>query len=244
MEISMNKLKYKNIYKTENELCNIFIVYAKNNNWKVFPETSNFDILIVKNNFQIGIQAKLIPNIEVLDQAIAGRQSDNINIKWANPSPHIRAVLVPHASREFKNIANALGVFVIEGMKQIRDIMAGQKYWIKEISGLDGYSKKHLTYPAKLCWTPEVEIDTPAGVKSPKIITQWKIKAVKLCLLLEAKGYLTIKDFKEAKVSSTLWIKKRWLIDSGDKEGGLKKYIRTNIILPHEKYPEITEKLK
>jgi len=237
--VKRKKPRFKNPYKLENELCDVLIKYARANGWKIYPETSGWDVLIVKD-IQIGIQAKLKDNIDVLAQAIEGKQSAGVNPKWANPAPNIRAVLVPRASREFKNVANALGVFVIEGLVKKRD-SAGRKYWSKEISDLDKYKKKHLTSPIKLCWIPDVEINVPAGVKSPKSITEWKIKAVKLCFKLNKKGYLTSKDFTEAKLSITIW-KIKWLIDSGKKDGKLTKYVKkTNAVLPDGLYPEITE---
>lgn len=238
------KLKYKNPYISEKELCDVFIKCAKENGWKVYPETSGFDILIVKD-IQIGIQAKLKSNVEVLAQVIYGQQQpSNIHYKYKNPSPHIRAVLVPHASSEFKQVANALNIFVIEGAILTCDIETMTPYYAKNIINIDGYNKKHLIIPDKLCWVPEIEFDTPAGVKSPKSITEWKIKAVKICLLLHERGFITQQDFKDAKLSITLWHKKKWLINSGEKLGKLIKYIRNNNVeLPDQKYPEIASAL-
>jgi len=233
--VTRKKPRYKNPYSLESELCNILIKYAKENGWKVYPETSGWDILLVKD-IQIGIQAKLKDNIEVLSQAIP--------YSYEVCGPNIRAVLVPRASKDFKTVANALGLFVIEGLVRVRDSL-GRKYWSKEIkTGLDKYTKKHLNYPKNLCWVPDVEINVPAGVKSPRQITEWKVKAVKLCFRLAEQGYVTSKDFKNAKLSITIW-KIKWLIDSGKKEGKLVKYIRKpNAQLPDDLYPEVTEALR
>lgn len=232
------KTRFKNPYKLESELCDILIKHAKQNGWRIFPETSGWDILLVKD-IQIGIQAKLKDNIDVLSQAIEGKQSININAKWINAAPHIRAVLVPRASREFRNVATGLGILVVEGLISRRDI-SGKKYWAKEIKGLDKFDKRHLTYPSKLCWIPDIEINVPAGVKSPRSITEWKVKAVKLCLKLNKKGYLTSKDFQDEKMSITIW-KIKWLLASDKKDGKLIQYIKKpNAVLPDGLYPEIT----
>ena len=225
------KTKFKNPYKLESELCDVLIKYARKNGWKIYPETSGWDLLLV-NNIQLGIQAKLKDNIDVLAQAIDGRQTD--------PSPNVRAVLVPRASSEFRKIANALGIFIIEGLVYKRGV-SGRRYWAKEIkTELTKYTKNHLRHPKKLCWIPDVEINVPAGVKSPKSITEWKVNAVKLCFKLNKKGFLTSKDFQEAKLSITIW-KIKWLIDSGKKDGKLTKYVKNpDAILPDELYPEIS----
>lgn len=212
-------------------MCNTFIAYAKKDGWKVFPETSGWDLLLVKD-IQIGIQAKLKDNIEVLAQTIPS--------PYDKIGPNIRAILVPHASKEFRAVANALNIFVIEGSICSTDVLR-RKYWRKEIkTDINKYNKKYITHPAKLCWVPDIEIDVPAGVKSPKSITEWKIKAIKLCFELNKKGYLTSKDFQKYKLSITIW-KIKWLIDSGKKDGKLIKYVKNpNATLPDELYPEIT----
>jgi hypothetical protein len=235
--------KYQNPYNSENELCDVFIEHARGQGWKIYPETANWDILIAKN-IQIGIQAKLKDNVDVLSQACDWNHKFS-DISFNNPQPHLKAVLVPRASIEFSKVAHALGLFVIEGTA-IEWNLAGEGKWIKQIkANLDGYNKKYLVAPKNLCWVPEIEIDVPAGVKSPKQITPWKVAAVKICIKLKDKGYLTSKDFKEAKLSMTLWKKKKWLLCSDTKDGKLAKYIRNpNAVLPDEKYPEITKVLK
>ena len=220
------KPRFKNPYSLENELCDVLIKYARSLGWKVYPETSGWDLLLVKD-IQIGVQAKLKDNVEVLSQALSS-------------GPNIKAVLVPRASPEFRTVANALGIFIIEGLVRIKDAL-GRRYWIKQIkTDLDKYNKKHLTYPKNVCWVPDVEINVPAGVKSPRSVTEWKVKAIKLCIKLNERGFLTSKDFKSAKVSMTIW-KIKWLVDSGKKDGKLTKYVKNpNAKLPDELYPEIT----
>lgn len=227
MKRKKSKSRFKNPYKLESELCDTLTKYARANGWKVYPETSGWDLLLAKD-IQMGIQAKLKDNIDVIAQALEA-------------GPHVRAVLVPRASREFRKVANACGIFVIEGLIRKRDT-AGRRYWTKEINTeLDSYRQKHLNSPKKLCWLPDVEINVPAGVKSPKSITEWKVKAVKLCFKLNEKGYLTSKDFQEAKLSITIW-KIKWLVDSGKKDGKLTRYVKNpNATLPDRLYPEITE---
>jgi hypothetical protein len=239
-----NQPKFINPYKLESELCDVLIEYARKNGWKVYCETSGYDLLLVRD-IQIGVQAKLKANIDVLAQVIDGIQSYNTHHKNINPSPHLRAVLVPHASIEFYKVASALGIFVIEGATLEWNYKTIENYWNKKIdTDLDGYNKNYLIMPKYNCWIPEVEINIPAGVKSPKIITEWKVKAVKLCILLEERGYLTSQDFKDMKVSMGLWVKK-WLLNTKEKNGKLFKYVRNaRATLPDQLYPEIVEAIK
>lgn len=237
------KKKLRNLYKTENELCNVLIEYASKNDWIVYPETSNFDILLVKNGYQIGIQAKLKDNIEVLYQAIDYRT------RHFNSGPNIRAVLVPQASTEFLIIAKLLKIFVIEALNQkynrwpfyTSKTILEKKINI-DLNNIPNYLERS---PKKLCWIPEVQVITPAGVKSPKSITLWKIEAVKLCILLDKNSFLTRDDFKNAKISDTIWKIKKWIVPTNQKLGRLVKYIRNNdILLPDQLYPEIAMALK
>lgn len=238
------KPRFKNPYKTENELCNIFIEYAKMNGWQIYPETSGFDILLVKN-IQIGIQAKLHDNIEVLSQSVDGLYN-NKGIFTTTYGPDIRAVLVPRASAAFKRIATILKIFVIEGTLLEWNTSTKSYSWIKKIdTDIDDYREWFLLQSNNKCWIPEVEINIPAGVSSPKQITPWKMKAVKLCIKLDAQGFLTSDDFKTAKISMPLWIQQSWIIPNNKKSGKRKQFIRnTQIKLPDQLYPEILEALK
>lgn len=234
------KLKYKNPYKSEEELCDVLKLYAREVGYEVYSETNGYDLLLVKDDIQIGIQAKMMANIEVLYQAIT------------SVAVSVKAILVPRSSREFNVIARKLNVLVIEGTKQEYDLNAYdgrnpyevRSYWAKKITTdlktiWPGYIIK-----AKKVWLPEVNIDIPAGVKSPKVITEWKIKAVKLCILLDEKGYLTSADFKAAKVHMGLWTEK-WLNRLEEKDGKLYKYVRrVGVELPDQKNPEVVEALK
>lgn len=219
---------------------------ARDMGWKVFPETSGHDLLLVatadvqtKNarpGDQIGVQAKLTGNVEVLAQAMPDT--------WGEKGPHWHAVLVPVAVKEFEQVARRLGLVTIEATKRVWK----DHRWRRE-RGID----HELTYlpPAmrhyytEMAWHPEVEILVPAGVKSPRIITPWKVKAVRLCLEALDRGFLTTADFRQAGVSMTVWKQKEWIEPSGERIGRSMKY---RLVLendpPHLKWPEIAERLK
>jgi hypothetical protein len=90
------------------------------------------------------------------------------------------------------------------------------------------------------------ELDTSflkAGEASPRALTEWRLRSIKLAGRLRQQGFITTKDFKEFKVSPTFWIKK--FVDSSGKEGRMTKYIaRPGVKLPDVGWDEIVEQLK
>ena len=77
-------------YKLEKEMCDELIVQAKNNNWIVYPEQGGWDILLIRNNIQVGIQAKLRPNIKLLSQSFPLTERET--------GPHYRAIAVGNSN--------------------------------------------------------------------------------------------------------------------------------------------------
>jgi len=80
--------------------------------WVAYPETAGFDILLVReiDGAQIGIEAKLVLNAKVVEQALPN------GLRWnaGEVGPDYRAVLVPHGkSTGMERICAALGITVI-----------------------------------------------------------------------------------------------------------------------------------
>jgi len=238
--VSLRRPK-SNVFASETELCVEFAEYAKTLGWRVYPETSGFDLLLVaapevktvgaRPGEQIGVQAKLTVNMHLFAQAIPNAR--------ANAGPNFFAVLVPSADTDCFAVARRLGVVVFTAAMYRK---WSDPPWQKKLGGLEHLIARHHVFDAP-AWTPEVEIWTPPGVKSPSIITPWKIDAVKLCLLGEKKGFLTTVDFIEHGISTTLWVARKWIVDTGDKIGKRKKY-RLGEVTPHLLWPEITEALR
>lgn len=219
---------------------------AKDMGWKVFPETGNHDLLLVagegvktKNarpGDQIGVQAKLSGNVEVLAQAMPDH--------WGEKGPHWHAVLVPVAVKEFDQVARRLGLLTFEATKRVwkEHRWRRERSIEHELTYLPPVMRHYYTEPE---WHPDVEILVPAGVKSPRSVTPWKVKSVRLCLDAIERGFLTIYDFRQAGVNITTWKQYGWVEASGEKHGRAMKY---KLVLdqnpPHLKWPEITERLK
>jgi hypothetical protein len=250
----MVKVRYKNPFDKETELAAHFIEEAKRHGWKAYPETEGFDVLLVATESvtghflpgdQIGVQAKLKPTVEVLYQALPR--------KTVHPGPKYYAVLVPRATPEFRDLAKRLRIKVFEATQKSWPAIRGQRGDLEWRQGpvkqlLDPPSLWHLHEHRAPCWVPDVEVVLPAGVPSPKQLTPWKFKAVRLALHGVAKGYLTTKDFKEFDVSMARWVQKQWIVP-GDfvVEGGSRrrKYILNELRRPpHIAFPEITEAIQ
>lgn len=205
---------------SEAELCRHFLA-ALPDGWTPYPETGGWDILLVRqeDGFQIGIQAKLALNAKVLDQALERRW-------WRDTGPDCRAVLVPEGrTGSLGNVARALGITVIvvggfdRGVKchpaphkpgfcprlpELRPRFSGPpEEW-------------HECVPASRLPLPEYVPDVAAGVAAPVQLTLWKIKAIKLSILLERRGYVTRADFRALDIDPRLWLARQWLQHDGD----------------------------
>jgi len=208
-------------FATEADLCRQFIAAVERANerrkarfgedvqvWTPYPETAGFDILFVANDGrQIGVEAKLRLNGKVLAQALPSY----ITYSFGMIGPDYRAVLVP-SSGDLQPVCSALGLTVLT----LRD----DRY------GIDGYTPSfpvadrddsawHDWCPQQRCTVPEVNSDTVAGVPSPIQLTEWKIKAIKLAIILEQRP-VSRADFKALNLSPSRWTAPftGWLVKS------------------------------
>lgn len=199
--------------------------------WTVYPETSGCDLLLVATDRvttrgcrpgdQIAVQAKLRANVEVLAQALPDLR--------ASSGPAFTAVLVPKCTREFRAVARRLGVLVISAAKLRGGPITFD--WVNDTTRLE--------YSVPL-WTPDVEVWTDPGVAAPKSITPWKMAALRLCVVAMNQGYLLASDFKSARVSMTVWRRKKWIHDSGLRIGKQARYVLVDEKSPpHVLYPEV-----
>lgn len=180
------------MFETEAALCAAFIASIDTRYWTAYPETANWDVLLVRkeDGFQIGIQAKLRMNTEVINQALDEYGS------WsaAAPGPDCRALLVPIASG-FGRICTHLGLEVITPWGPYK----GQWRFDPPLPDQpNSYVSDHWKEwaPASRHKLPDYVPDVIAGSPSPVKLTDWKIKAIKLAVLLEKRGVVLRTDFK------------------------------------------------
>lgn len=182
-------------FATEADLCKRFIASLPEG-WVSYPETCSWDILLVRkaDGLQIGIQAKLKLNTHVISQALEehGRWSAD------RAGPDCRAVLVPWGEFGFELICKYIGVTIIhvkpESEFRSRLNPAFSPYLpSSEFGREDDWAE---WAPAERHQLPDYIPDVVAGSPSPVQLTNWKIAALKIAVILEKRGYLLRSDFK------------------------------------------------
>lgn len=221
------------MFGSESELVQTLIDAARAAGYQAHPELGSWDTVIAcrETGDQIGVHGKLCPSVAVLAQALTDE---------SGPGPDIHAVLVPVASRDFRAVAGHLGLHVFEGVSldslQLPIVFKHAKRW--------GHPIRE--------WAPEFEINTPAGVPSPRRMTKWKVHAVRLSLLARSKGFVTTADMHELGQHPQWWVSKEngqilvpRLDETGKKRRG--EYVlrdSTSQLVPHFRWPEITSALE
>lgn len=188
-------------WETEAAMCAAFIAeigrdtfsrQKKPAEWTAYPESCGWDILLVRNvdGFQIGIEAKLRMGLPVLNQAIESRHS-------YRGGPDCRAVLVPeHEDKGYGAICAYVGITIIKMAPP------GARWSPKFRPYLptpdhDGYFSEWFELcPLERHKLPEYVPDVAAGMPCPITLTTWKIRAIKLAVLLDRRGIVTRADFK------------------------------------------------
>jgi hypothetical protein len=201
---------------SEADLCREFRTWAEQKGWIVHPEVSGWDMVMLRSgpatelalakyqpNDQVGIQAKLVGNLQVLYQATTP-------LKPA-AAPAFRLVLVRRCSDEFLSIAYDLNLIVVVREHQAK-VFGRKKAWTRFLNDFRWfYPRQGANRRDSVQLTlPPIVTDLPAGGPAPRQLTPWRVKALRLCALLHKRGYLTAPDFKTAKVDMRIW-KKRWL---------------------------------
>ncbi|TIM41781.1 MAG: hypothetical protein E5Y55_24185 [Mesorhizobium sp.] len=229
--------KAKAVFESEAALCAAFIARLPEG-WTAYPETAGFDILLVRgaDGAQIGVEAKMTLNAKVLLQAVEGVYSGRGS---EYPAPDFRAALVPSgaAGAELKTLASYLGVVVIvmtsEAEREAEQKAFAEKFgvsyrrahvndkpWFTPELPVIGYDWRRQWAdhcPAERCKVPAYVPDVIAGASGPSQLSDWKIKAIKICILLERHGFVTIADFKKIGIDRKRWLDMRWLAQSEDR---------------------------
>lgn len=208
-------------FDSEAQMCALFISIATGEiansgrrtcptGWKAYPEVWG-DILMVReaDGFQVGIEAKLRLNDDVILQAMEGGES-----YITQPGPDCRAVLVPAGtgSRLHRLICQRIGLQVItiagepmQGRYQLvyPELPSPGRWYGK------GYWPEML--PTQRIKLPEFVPDVVAGSKSPLQLTEWKIKAIKIACILERRGWLCRQDFKHIGIDHRRFLDSDWI---------------------------------
>jgi len=221
----------KAAFASEAAMCAAFIEVIDKRIWTPYAETAGWDILLSRkiDGFQIGVQAKLALNVGVVNQAIESHGG------WmaAAPAPDARAILVPDGSLDrLAMICDYIGVCIITiGPRYNKRFEA----WPALPSKPDQYGSEswHEWCPVQRHKLPEYVPDVVAGSSAPVQLTTWKIKAIKLAVLLERNGTVSRLDFKFLDLDHRRWIANEWLLP--DKGG----YIRGGMPDLKKQHPRV-----
>jgi hypothetical protein len=178
---------------SEIELCAAFMAWVETtSDWIVYAESGGFDMLLVApDGVQLGIEAKLGFTAKLLDQALPK------NCFSGAPGPDFRGVLLPRPPRaKSSELLESLGLLAFFGSRH-DDQFHGATLTVR-----DGWSH----------WAPEKRIELPdflpdvaAGAPSPIRLTKSKIAALKLIALIEVRGYVVPRDFRDLDIDSRRW---------------------------------------
>lgn len=201
-------------FETEAAMCAAFIKVADEAGWQAYPETGGFDILLVhrETRLQLGVEAKQRLNIEVVHQAIE-------HVRRApEHGPDFHAVLVPEGGVEGMS-----GLLGLVGITTIR-AKSETKFWphLPELWELQAIQPGQHSYwwerdqwpqhfPAQQCKVPDYVPDVIAGAPCPVTLTEWKVRAIKIAVLLERRGAVSGDDFKALKISMSRWTQSGWI---------------------------------
>lgn len=210
----------KTIYTKETELCKKFIDSVKED-WTCYPETGGFDILLVRkeDGFQIGVEAKLVLNAKAIVQ-VAERVG---HYYTDSPGPDCRAILVPERSGiTLEGVCELLGITVIRMYEPHAGLgyRASSPFRPSLPDGHDWNDGHWYEFcPSERMSLPDYVPDVKAGASSPMSLTPWKVKAIKIEITLQKRGFVTRKDFKYFRISMSLWTTPAgngWLVKNGD----------------------------
>lgn len=221
---------------SEAELCDLFTDAARADGFDVYPEVGGFDLLIVwraerpmapawrspgnwlreiPRGYQVGVDAKLRANVEVLDQAV-GRM-DLLR------RPDEAAVLVPEAGRPFRQLAGRLGLRVFTlahcaagrldcGVRRAPAAIDRKRIEPAESRCDPIRSADHEPLPV-----PPFALQSGGGRPHPRVLSPWRVAALRLCLRMRDAGFLTREDFKDQGMRVDRWVNPRWVESDGRK---------------------------
>lgn len=196
----MSRRKRELAFATEADLCVAFSDWAKRQGFTVYPETAEWDMLLVaEDGSQIGVEAKLQLNAKVMDQVMRGTRCN-----WREaPGPDYRAIVVPDDTTTVADYVMAsIGVAVFRPSLSWTSRLEQRWDFYREL----GYQyEMHDWNPQRRCDLPDFVPDVPAGVPGPRTLSPWKVGALRVLALLELQGYVTRDQVRECRNDPRRW---------------------------------------
>ena len=197
-------MSFDNPYKTEADLCDAFVATAVQAGWQAYPECGNWDILMVRDGIQVGIEAKLRCNLDVVAQAAKAMGKHHVDLA----QPHYRGVLVPMASASLTAVCMPLRLHRwdhrwITSVYEPGDLALREDYLFESPNRIE---------------LPEIAIQSGGGRPSPKLMSKWRVQALRVCMVLERQGYLLRSDIIDHGIDPGRWTQ-YWMIPDGKARG-------------------------
>ena len=201
-------------FAAESDLCEAFAATATAGGWVVYPETAGWDLLLVRRDVQVGVQAKLLGRPWVLLQACPDRRERR--------GPHYRLALVGgwpgrgesaqrNARAEFCALAHHLRILVATPPDHDAVVFGYHDSWVMSLMHPPlNLGRRRCVRPSLdwrwYRWRPEapetlppIVPRVPAGVPSPETVTSWSVAAVRLEQLALAQGHVTVADARRVR---------------------------------------------
>lgn len=217
-------------YRTEAELCADLVTWARAGGAAVHPECSGWDIVLVApSGEQIGVQAKLRGSTRLVAQALEGVRG--------NTGPDIVALAVPLYDAGLEAVARALDMTTLYGASIAPRGHADFAWWLR-------LARRRAT--TQRCWVPEVEVDLPCGVPSPRTLSPWKFGAAKLCAALRAGETTSRKEAGALGINIATWVQRGWVArveGSRPARYALRTLVDGGKPLPDRDFPEVVAAL-
>lgn len=210
-------------WATEADLVADFVAWVEHKGWTVYAETAGWDLLLVRpsDGYQIGVEAKMQLNAHVLCQALGRHEYHN-----GAKGPDSRAVLVPRKKsvNGMETLAQYLGLVVILGDEPRQWDKWKGPHFSPNLPDRQDWSwvadRRRGEWPElcpdERCDLPDYVPDVQGGKPSPVSLTPWKVKAIKIQIVIERRGYVTRADFAALKIDPSRWTQ-YWLQNIGQK---------------------------
>lgn len=210
---------------SEADLCDWLIEREARHGWTAYPETGDWDVLMVRSDgVQVGIQAKLRPNLAVLEQASRAVARGH--------RPDVAACLVGRYDNAFEYLCRRLGLAHLWHSEDRRHGLRESQLVPWEHDVLSGRHKP----PEKRVELPPFVPVMRAGVPCPTPLTRWKLAALRACMLYRRQGYLTTAEIRELGMDASRWLQ---MMAKDGKVGRHDRLVRGDQPLPDELHPEL-----
>jgi len=189
----------------EADLCQAFIEFAGRHGWTAYPEQGGWDILLVRADVQVGVQAKLVADLHVLEQVLP----EQANYRVTEVGPTYRAILVGRfagrtlkavnrTTNAFYKVCEHLGVIVLQPPVVTSGTWLRAGYHSNRCVVRKGKRRVHTSIyrwkPGESVWVPPFVPDLPAGVPCPQTVSAWNVAAVRLEMMVSEQGAVYLDD--------------------------------------------------